>query len=96
MPQDLWHAPEKCGDASEIQAWIQKATWMAENVLREPLKSGWNASELAAVMQAHSFTVERDVSLVPELNRDYFVPAGRPVPVQHQVIIERLATAIKL
>lgn len=95
MPQDLWDAPEKCGDASEIRAWIQKATWAAEHIVSEPLKSGWSPTELAAVMQTHSFTVERDVSLVPELITDYFVPAGRSVPTEHQVIIERLATAIK-
>ena len=95
MPQALWEAPEKCGDAREIRAWVRTATWTAETIVGEPLISGWNATELAATMQAHGFTVERDVSLVPELNRDYFVPAGRPVPDEHQVIIERLATAVK-
>eukprot|EP00937_MAST-01D_sp_MAST-1D-sp2_P006068 g6068.t1 len=95
MPQDLWDAPGKCGDESEIAAWVRKAMWAAETIAGEPLISGWAPAELAAVMQTHSFTVERDVSLVPELNRDYFVPAGRPVPDEHQVIIERIATAVK-
>ena len=90
MSQDLWDAPEKCGDASEIRTLL----WMAENIASEPLKSGWHPPDLAALMQTHSFAVERDVSL-PELNRDYFVPAGRPVPEEQQWAIERMAIAIK-
>jgi len=90
MPQDFWDAPEKCGDVDEIR----KLKWLTENLASEPLISGWDAAELAETMQTNGFTVERDVSL-PELSGDYFVPAGRPVPEEQMVIVDRFVTAVK-
>jgi methyltransferase (TIGR00027 family) len=91
VPQELWDSPEKCGvDAGQFSTFL----WQVATIAGEPWISGWGAPELAAQMHAHGFMVERDVSL-RDLNKDFFEPAGRPIPEQHQVILERCATAIK-
>lgn len=90
VPQDLWDAPEKCGDPASIK----KLLWLAESGAGEPWIAGWHPPAFAELMQAQGFNVQRDIAM-PELHEDYFVPAARPVPEKQRVILERYVTAIK-
>ena len=90
VPQDLWDNPEKCGDEKEIASFL----WQVAAFTNEPWISGWSEESMEAAMHSFGFMVERDVCL-RDLNKDYFEPAGRPIPEHHQVILERCATAIK-
>ena len=90
VPQDLWDNPEKCGDEKEIASFL----WQVATFTNEPWISGFSEESMAEKMHSFGFVVERDISLL-ELNKDFFEPAGRPIPEHHQVILERCATAIK-
>jgi adenosine kinase len=71
-------------DGADLRAFVERATWVAVNDYEAQLlqeRTGWNAGQVAARVQAYIVTKGADGSVIHAGGREFRIPAARPEAV---------------